>query len=688
MYCSGLSSAGNTPRLSESFSRGTGNMSTFFTQNDLASSLKAQSREFVRDNPSLDRNHLPDHRQKDSISASSTSLQKPSSSSTMGRSMAPPSAPPKPFKGPKATTHNSVFTPQTHETRNSTLNTHNKQSTQHPPPYNLAVKQKVAGQGSEGDMPKTTKSFESERSHTTTTITTNSNSASSSNKSYVRPVVKQHGSSSSDFTDSNQKQYPLNMKQMPVNVLPNMSDINYLQRRPKNPNTSQNKSVRIQNRWSHGSDIEEEYLASSQGSILSKSMNYSSDRPRPSSATDCVHSSISTGDRPNLYQTPAENNELLKKRSNSALGYRNHHSKDLQQSQIETQRHESLDYNIEERGLYEFKCTHSNPLVYGSENSQDHESAERKRSKFRQRPSSSPHRKTPENISDQNINGSASFAYGSLKRSPRNLNLSRQSSSDIRAPLGVTNAETTVRNDPSSSNVEDNNDKPPPLPPRSEKFKRQSSTRSRSSPLMNSFSARRESPQDNMLTSSHRSRSGSRTSVEIQDITENQYIIYNPDSPVTECFDLTKSFHYTSTSDPVKSAIQNERKQPSAHDIDKNNMKQVPSLELPDDLLGTSETESTDEIFLNKSSINNNNNSYFDKNYNKRPGMTHTIPMSRAGSTGKVHQNQDNKYPDDIYVDVHEYNLNDSVSASHSLKVLPLEGAMKYDGKSYDTNNE
>ena len=212
------------------------------------------------------------------------------------------------------------------------------------------------------------------------------------------------------------------------------------------------------------------------------------------------------------------------------------------------------------------------------------------------------------------------------------------------------------------------NDTPPPLPPKGEFLKRRSSVESQKS-------SDSKCPQDGDHV--YRPRSGSRNSVEIQDITENQYIIYNPDLPVKQIFDHNQNLPGLENRNPRISPFSNKK------------LVKVPPLDLPDDMLGVSGSESDDvfgdseRTFQSQTRLRESPKGILVKNNSldlKKKEIERGI-SNREEPQKHQHSFCKEQYPDDTYIDVQRHNTEVAKTNSSVLKVLPLDNSSQQGSK-------
>ncbi|GFS14005.1 Ras suppressor protein 1 [Elysia marginata] len=533
-----------------------------------------------------------------------------------------------------------------------------KQENQHPPgppPYNMVMKnRRRSGEGSPAPAQP-----QSQPLHQPSMW---SNHQNKTNKPHAHAAILKHGTEDGPQDINAKAPYAHAMHN--IQTLPDFRDkATWRSSSHQHPPAKRDQrylrpALKSQRSWANHQRFEAEPSTSDLAS------SYPLMRPRPSSATECETS-----------EDLSQREHFMRLRSNSALGNKSRHAQSAHAPFVQpSQNYPTQQHNNTQLGQnYEHikdSTNNSNPVVSFKPNAGNVKYSHRR-----------------EDLSK----GSSSNAISNRENG---LSLTRHSN---RSCPGLLRSSRVDLSDPDSADVED---VPPPLPPKGEYLLRWNSMGSQNS-LESSGHGRARIDSDpynvsgsstvSVRVSSGRTGGGSRASVEIQDVAD--HLIYNPNLPVQDMLDhnqncfkmesrnipsnLTRqkssdglpSSTATSTNDAC--ALQYQRATPH-----------IPPLELPDDLLAVSDIESPVDTFNKLSSRlpSDSTTSSFqsDKRQNFPSGSNLVSPaISGSGSNLAIDASHSSvssdKYPDDIYVDVPEGDVDSSGSAASLLKVLPVE---------------
>ena len=723
-YCSGLSSAGNTPRLSESMSKGEKEASTFFLQESLTSPhhLKAllgdasrqvrssadgglpegSSRPTTRSKPSSAMATNPNralngevqhgHAHSRTTDASNqqhqtqqhryqrpqqTKQQYPPQKHHYSENDSPGSYHQRQHQNPNPEMSRNNTNPPKDiitDTTNTTSKPDNieRHHGNGPPPYNMVMKSRR--RPAEGAS--TPNESQSQQSNQSSLLANHQNQHL---KPHAHAAVLKHGVDNGSQGVQTKATSAHGIHN--IQALPDFHDKNSW-RSSSQQHTGSDRGQRqikpvlkSQRSWANTQRLEP------QPTNHDLASSYPLVRPRPSSATE-------------IEQPTGQNQreDLLRLRSNSALGNKSRHGQSGHGNPVPSHyNHNNHRSNTTHMGQnYEHVKDSTNSTSIG-ENFANSKTLL---------------------LNSQQQNGS------NLRRSPRREDLSKGCSSEALSNKEVEMSETQHKNQPCPRLVRGSkvdlsdpdsvtpDDAPPPLPPKGEYLLRRTSMGSQNSLESSGHGRPRMDSGSSSVSArggSGRAGSGSRASVEIQDVADHQYLVYNPNLPVQDMLDHNQNFFKMES----KNTSTNVSRQQSSNGLHSNNLGKdflqlqmsvphIPPLEFPDDLIAASDGDSPDDTFTKISTrlpSDSTTSSLLSDRKPKAPSLTslngsrsnltnlkstsHLMVTTQAGFDASHSSTSSDKYPDDIYIDVPECDVDSSGSAASLLKVLPVEDKSK-----------
>ncbi|RUS89928.1 hypothetical protein EGW08_002280 [Elysia chlorotica] len=706
-YYSGLSSAGNTPRLSESLNKNEKITSTFFLQESMASSqhvktlLNEASRK-ARDNletgatkrsknappvpppkptrplsgevrPEVLQIHAMDQQSQNGVNEQQqqqpqhqhiSSIQQHSSQHDhrhhQNRQETKDGDPPqqhRPWQQPQQQhpqtsilSQNSSHSakngsPETTIHKNVQSNGFEKQHPAGPPPYNMAIKNRR--RPAEG-APATPQSQPSQQPSMWT------NHQNKPTKPLAHAAILKHGTNNGPHEIQTKAPYAQGMHN--IQTLPDFLDKSTKRSSAHQQPGSEAEqrhlrpALKSQRSWVNAQRFEAEPFHNDLAS------SYPLTRPRPSSATEIDHSMVQS-----------QREESLRLRSNSALGNKSRHG------------HSAHGSNLKVQNGYHSHQHNNAQLGQNYEHVKDSIGATLKQHASNLK--RSPRREDLSHGCPSNpLSGKESDLSEHLRRNQSGSRLVRSSRLDLSDPDSVAG-----------------DDAPPPLPPKGEFLLSRTSMGSQNS-LESSGNGRPRVDSDPHTASgssslsarggSGRTRCGSRTSVEIQDVAD--HLVYNPNLPVQDMLDHNQNFFKMESKNIASSIARQHSSNGPSSSINATSdgatfnpsAPHIPPLEFPDDLIAASDMDSPVDTFSKLSSrlpSDSTTSSVLSDRRHKFPSATNLNSQTLSGSRSNLaadasHSSiSSDKYPDDIYIDVPDCDVDSSGSAASLLKVLPVQ---------------